>query len=1138
MKKLLNRSCKINFSCTKKSPRFWAAVFLFVAFFCPRLPAQTLAPGVSLTPVAMGWGYENLNATSFSRYNLYTIGNTQFIAFYGINTNVTVGWRLLGTTNWTLNPTTFQPDSAVDGHDVVSIGIAADGIIHCSWGMHGNDFNYACSPFPWSLNLVRTNMTGFENSVTYPQFINRPDGDLLFMFREGTSGAGNTYINHYSATTHSWTNVTLGASQSPIWVGLTGVAATTCNAYPNYQCFDAQTNLIITWTWRNSAASIDYNHDALYARSPDFGVTWQTWTNTTYTLPITQTNAYNIWPISTNHSLMNQSGQCIDTNNRPVICNWWAPGGIGTPIQFFIIWNDGTHWRTNQIGTRTTSENQTWPTRPIIVCDTNNWLWVFFTDPERGSVPTMAWTSDPNRATWNFANLTSQFMGDRAGTTWGGWEFTYDPVRWQRDGKLDVLYQSIANTTPFTPISVLEFDPVVFLANLPPAPFQWQTNSGVWSQSLNWTNLAAPPVGGSNNVSLNFFGNSFYSVTNDLPGAFTLNGLNLNNNAAATNFISGSPLNFSASATLPPTLLQTAAAGFQIVNPITLSTNLSVTVSGPGPLTLAGNISGSGGMNFFGGGTLALSASNSFSGGIFMSNGTLLVSGTIGSGAVTNAGGTLTGTGSIDGPVTILAGGILSPGNPTGTLTINNSLTLNSGSVVNFGLGISNATVAVAGNLTLGGTVKINNVGGFTVGTNTLFTYGGTLSGGLALGTFPNGFSFVIATNVPGQVNLISVKSNSNIVGPYSVDAYTLHLWHLDESGPPCLDSVTTSNLSLSGLLNGAQLASSTYPGFGTCLNTLGTYGYTAWTSNAAAASSFSGAGLFPTATATAPASMIYAGANGAFTMECLLCPLFPVTTNFGSVANGGTGRAMINWQIISGESTVNADRIWQFRFDPIGVVTTAPFPSTGNPQPLLDFINVDAGGTSYELFAPIPTNGPNAITSNQWFHIAVTYNGTPNQAGNFKFYWTAMNPTNTADNLILSTNLFVSLPQGAANQPSFAIGNEGRHDYANWLGLIDEVRISSIARSPTNMMFVVPSVVVNTSPTNITATVTGGILKLFWPADHTGWRLLMQTNHLANGISANTNDWGTVSGSASTNQVNLIINPNQAAEFYRLVYP
>jgi len=1139
---LTERSAKLlrGFRPARSRPGLVLAPLLgLVAAAWSPLFAQTLAPGVTLNPVAPGYAYENLNAQSFVRNNLYTVGTTQYIAFYGANTNIILGSHLLGTTNWTLVPTTFPPNSATDGHDTISIGIGADGIVHCSWGMHGDPFNYARGTRPWSLNLIQTNMTGYESAVTYPQFLNCPNGDLLYFFREGGSGAGNSYINHYSAVTQTWTNVTLGASQAPIIVGETGVAATTCNAYPNYECFDAHTNLQITWTWRDNAASIDFNHDTLFARSPDYGITWQEWNGAPYTLPITASNADNIWPIATNHSIMNQSGQCLDTNGRPVVCNWWAPLGAGTPIQYLIIWNDGTQWRTNQIGNRTTTENQTWPTRPMIVCDPNNWLWVFFTDPERGSVPTVAWTSDPNRAAWNFANLTSQWMGDRASTVWGGWEFTHDPVRWERDGILDVLYQSIANATPVTPVSVLEFNPAVFLASLPPAPYQWQAGAGAWSQPLNWTNLAAPPVNGSNNLTLNFFGSGFYAATNDLPGAFTLNALDLDNAAAVTNALAGNPLIFCASGTDPAAVVQTGVAGFQIGNSLILSNNLSVTVSGPGPLALGGNLSGPGGLNFTGGGQLALLASNSFSGGTFMSNGTLRVNGTIGQGPVTNAGGTLTGTGSLGGPVTILAGGLLSPGTPAGTLTINNSLILSAGAVATFGLGASNAAVVVAGNVTLGGTLDVTNLGGFTAGTYTLITYSGTLAGRLALGTLPAGFACTLATNVPGQVNLIAVKASSNIAGPYQVDAYTLHLWHLDEASVPCLDAVTTSNLNLNGLLNGAQLANPAYVGFGTCLNTLGPYGTSVWMSNSAPASSFSGAGLFPTTTASAATAMVYAGTNGAFTMECLLCPLFPVTTNFGAMANGGTGRAMINWQLISGESTVNADRVWQFRFDPIGVMTTAGvFPATGNPQPLLDFINVDAGGTSYELFAAIPTNGPNAIASNQWFHIAVTYSGTPNQPGNFKFYWTAMNPTNTGDNLILSTNLPVSLPQTTANQPSFAIGNEGRHDYANWLGLIDEVRISSVARSPTNMMFAPASLAINTTPANLTASVSGNHLLLNWPADHTGWRLLVQTNHLAQGLSVNTNDWGTVSGAAATNQVNLLLNPNQPAVFYRLVYP
>jgi hypothetical protein len=78
----------------------------------------------------------------------------------------------------------------------------------------------------------------------------------------------------------------------------------------------------------------------------------------------------------------------------------------------------------------------------------------------------------------------------------------------------------------------------------------------------------------------------------------------------------------------------------------------------------------------------------------------------------------------------------------------------------------------------------------------------------------------------------------------------------------------------------------------------------------------------------------------------------------------------------------------------------------------------------------------------------------------------------------------------------------------------------------------------VNTGRTNIISSVSGNVLTLSWPTDHTGWRLLVQTNNLALGISANTNDWTTVSGSSSTNLENLPINPLLPTEFYELIYP
>ena len=62
-----------------------------------------------------------------------------------------------------------------------------------------------------------------------------------------------------------------------------------------------------------------------------------------------------------------------------------------------------------------------------------------------------------------------------------------------------------------------------------------------------------------------------------------------------------------------------------------------------------------------------------------------------------------------------------------------------------------------------------------------------------------------------------------------------------------------------------------------------------------------------------------------------------------------------------------------------------------------------------------------------------------------------------------------------------------------------------------------------------------GGQLQFAWPADHTGWRLVMQTNALQTGLSTN---WVTVNASMSTNFVQLPVIPANGNVFFRLVYP
>ena len=71
----------------------------------------------------------------------------------------------------------------------------------------------------------------------------------------------------------------------------------------------------------------------------------------------------------------------------------------------------------------------------------------------------------------------------------------------------------------------------------------------------------------------------------------------------------------------------------------------------------------------------------------------------------------------------------------------------------------------------------------------------------------------------------------------------------------------------------------------------------------------------------------------------------------------------------------------------------------------------------------------------------------------------------------------------------------------------------------------------VSTVPPTSSAAVIGNQLQLTWPADHTGWRLQMNTD-LA------SSNWVDVPAGISTNQISLPISVTNNGVFFRLVYP
>ncbi|HLP78674.1 MAG TPA: autotransporter-associated beta strand repeat-containing protein, partial [Candidatus Paceibacterota bacterium] len=72
-------------------------------------------------------------------------------------------------------------------------------------------------------------------------------------------------------------------------------------------------------------------------------------------------------------------------------------------------------------------------------------------------------------------------------------------------------------------------------------------------------------------------------------------------------------------------------------------------------------------------------------------------------------------------------------------------------------------------------------------------------------------------------------------------------------------------------------------------------------------------------------------------------------------------------------------------------------------------------------------------------------------------------------------------------------------------------------------------------NPTNITFNVSGGNVTISWPASHLGWILQSQTNALSAGLGTN---WTDVAGSDSATQKVIAISPANPSVFYRLRRP
>lgn len=261
------------------------------------------------------------NSSQPTEMTLYTVGNKQFVGYWNGAKVMSVAMRTIGDSTWSV---VNLPDTkfANDAHHSVVLAADSAGYVHVSGKMHSSALVYYRSTTPLGNAATALSTAAFpprlfmvmgaqnETTCTYPQFFKKGDGTLVYSYRAGVSGQGDTIFNAYDAATSKWAAL---FGTKLIDGGTSGDSAYIVGPVKGP---DGYWHLV--WTWR-ATANAETNHDLSYARTKDF-VTWESGTGATLSLPITLATADIVDSVKSGGGLINNNTKIgFDAQNRAVI---------------------------------------------------------------------------------------------------------------------------------------------------------------------------------------------------------------------------------------------------------------------------------------------------------------------------------------------------------------------------------------------------------------------------------------------------------------------------------------------------------------------------------------------------------------------------------------------------------------------------------------------------------------------------------------------------------------------------------------------------------------------------------------------------------------------------------------------------
>ena len=243
-------------------------------------------------------------------FALLTHHTNQFVAFYDDQRRMTVGTRTLDSTAWRF--TQLSQTIGWDSHNYITMAVDAAGHLHLSGNMHVHPLVYFRSNRPLdseSLVAVPAMIGDREKRCTYPKFLRGAKDELIFTYRDGSSGNGDQIFNVYDERARIWKRL----MDAPLTYG-EGLM----NAYFVGPLRGPDEWFHLCWVWRDTGDCAS-NHDLSYARSRDL-VHWEKSNGQSLKLPITLKSAEVVDPVPAGGGIINGNTLIgFDTQGRPIL---------------------------------------------------------------------------------------------------------------------------------------------------------------------------------------------------------------------------------------------------------------------------------------------------------------------------------------------------------------------------------------------------------------------------------------------------------------------------------------------------------------------------------------------------------------------------------------------------------------------------------------------------------------------------------------------------------------------------------------------------------------------------------------------------------------------------------------------------